>query len=100
MLLKGALVSVLSISLLYIIPPFTYADPTLWLTSNRFSDGTIQFGLRMIAAMIISIPIGVAIGWKQKANRLWIVSYVAGWLTTPVVVGLVLLLYVLLTIAP
>ncbi|MEF3310579.1 hypothetical protein PV433_16970 [Paenibacillus sp. GYB004] len=100
MLLKGALVSVLSIILLYIILPYTYADPARWLTSNRFSDGTVQFGLRIIAVMIISIPIGVVIGWKQKANRLWIVSYAAGWLTTPVVVGLVLLIYVLLTIAP
>jgi hypothetical protein len=68
--------------------------------SNSVSEWHIQYMLRMTVAMIVSIPVGGAFGWKRKMKKLWFIGYLLGVILTPALIGFCYMVYFYFAIAP
>lgn len=97
---RGFLIASITVILLYFILPIVYIDPVRWWDSIQNAEGHIQFIAKMMVTIVISIPVGIAIGWWQKTNSTWIKGFVSGLITAPILLGLLILAYILLNIAP
>lgn len=97
---RGFHIASITIMILCFILPIIYIDPVRWRDSIQNADGHIQFIAKMIITVVISIPVGIAIGWRKKTNSAWIKGFISGLITAPILLGLLLLAYILLNIAP
>lgn len=97
---RGFFISSITVILLYFILPIIYIDPARWLDTIQNAEGHIQFIWRMIVAIVISIPIGLSIERRHKANSTWIKGFIAGVIIAPILLGLLFLAFILLNIAP
>ncbi|UUZ87274.1 hypothetical protein LJK88_43540 [Paenibacillus sp. P26] len=98
MFIRGFIVSALSVTLAYILLSLIhFAD---WWRALRNAEGHIQFMVQSVAAISISILLGPFL-MKKSSNcqKAW-AGYAAGLLAAPVLIGLLLIAYVLLTLAP
>ncbi|MEF3302915.1 hypothetical protein [Paenibacillus sp. GYB003] len=100
MFVRGALTSAACIVILYVLLPIIRVDPVRWSYSIHNAEGHIQFVTRMAAAAIVCVGIGIAVAVRRGPNKLWLGGFAVGLAVTPVIVGLLLLAYVFLTIAP
>lgn len=101
MFIRGVLISFVTTTILYFLLPFIYIDPVRWMNySNSVSEWHIQYMLRMTVAMIVSIPVGGAFGWKRKMKKLWFIGYLLGVILTPALIGFCYMVYFYFAIAP
>lgn len=97
---RGFLIAFISVIFLYFILPVIYIDPALWWDTVQNAEGHIQFIARASVSIVISILVAAAVRWRMKADSQWIKGFITGLIISLILLGVVLLIYVMLNIAP